>query len=157
MAAHSELNMNGVTFSSLGPKREREYWFKRTDKETEEMLTDQSVVEFLWCVEQLRAAAPYNKHATKNSVGSYTLKHWLEKGSPWSYITNGTCITAVLHIGIPYKREDATSPNINIALRADWRPTIWPGTEWRHQAWLEDQAHKQARQARKQARKQAKR
>jgi hypothetical protein len=61
------------------------------------------------------------KKTINTSYSSYSYKHHVEKaGSPW-YVTNGDLIAAVLHLGIPYRKN---APNIYVAINLPPRPLV---------------------------------
>jgi hypothetical protein len=107
---HPDLTYAG----HVGGKRDR--IGKRTSEEAATMLTDRSIVEFLYCKEWLLALAPFNKVASVRSPISYRIKHWMEGDSPWGYVSNGTCIAAVYGLGIPSKPVRPDSYNVFVAL-----------------------------------------
>lgn len=109
---HERLTYYGLFQHSI-KKRGLDY-----QKERDELLNDYAIKEFRYCVKWLSLC---KKIKTPNiKIGSsYTLKHrvegWTQKTSIRKYISNGSFITAVFYLGIPYKYY-WDSPNIHIAL-----------------------------------------
>lgn len=123
MKKHPMLSAFGLLPYGYPRDRAAKYMHKRTPEESSEMVNQFYLQQFMICVHLLRSAAPYNKAATDRSPRSYGLKHTLERmvGSTMqNYVSNGMCIAAAYHLGIPTKMQQGYSPNIYIALRSKW-------------------------------------
>lgn len=85
-----------------------------------EMLEEESLWRFARATAWLEVAER-TKHPNPR-VYSYGLKHLLENAfaGPNGYLSNGECICAALHLGIPVKCEPGGGPNAYIGITVRW-------------------------------------
>lgn len=81
------------------------------DEETLEKRPDEEQIKI--CMEWLEKNAEKTMIANPGTIGSYGLKHLVEKNMK-SYVSNGAFIVACLRSNFICKQETITSPNIII-------------------------------------------